>query len=116
MELHTVEVKTSLIAALVSILSFDDDNNGENGIEYLWKEAREFFGISETETDSQKFNNINYLKAKFEKQDLPELELIDCFLDAFFNHDTYYIEHEASVILDEQNKVKYIAVACRCCE
>ena len=100
--LKTVKVKENtreaLLAALAELGEMDADFSGENGIEYLWKEASDF--------DS----NCEYCIDKVKNLKTDE-EIIEKFVSLWIDADGYYKEHELNVIYDKKGKAEYIALA-----
>lgn len=63
--------REDLLDACVAVMS-DEDSNGNNGIGYLWDDAKEYFGLPEdlsdikeedySEKDWERFTNDNFLR------------------------------------------------------
>lgn len=100
--LKTVKVKENtreaLLAALAELAKMDADFSGENGIEYLWKEASDF--------DS----NCEYCIDKV-KDLKTDKEIIEKFVSLWIDADGYYESHELDVIYDKKGNAEYIALA-----
>jgi hypothetical protein len=98
--LEEVEVdnRESLLNALRSLSEYDNDFNGENGIDYLWEEANGFE------------SNMEYLVNEVKDIEDDE-ECVNTFFEEWLNHDKYYDEWNISVIADEKKRVKAISLA-----
>ena len=93
-----VDNRESLLDALRSLSDFDCDFNGENGLDYLWEDAKGY--------DS----NMDYLINEV-KDIKDDEECVNTFFEEWLDHDKYYDEWNVSVITDERKRVKAISLA-----
>ena len=80
------------ILNMLTLMGCDDnDFNGENGIEYLWEDAKGFEC------------NLDYCLSVASKEDAPQ-KIIETFISTWFNHDWYYQDYDLDVI-EEGDKI-----------
>ena len=100
-----VEAKNreSLLSALAELSNFDCDFNGENGIEYLWKDAKEKGFTS----------NLDYLLDKVKNIE-SDRECIKSFVSEWIDTDNYYHECDLGYLTDDEGNITVISLAVTC--
>lgn len=79
--------ETDAMALAMSIAGYDADFCGENGDEYLWKEAKDFE------------SNAEYAWSVAKNEPSPE-EMLKKFFTMWLAADSYYSHYNWSIILD----------------
>ena len=91
--------RESLLNALRELSYFDCDFNGDNGLDYLWEEAKGFT------------SNMEYLINEV-KDIKDDEECVSRFIEMWMERDSsYYKSYELNVITTKQNQIKTIAFA-----
>ncbi len=92
----TENTKEGAITLAFDFATHDADLCGENGPEYLWKEAEGFEC------------NADYVWSIAEKEATPK-EMLEKFFSVWLSSDSYYIHYDYSVVLNE-NKLSAAVV------
>lgn len=99
--LVTVEVgnRDSLLETLVDLSNFDCDFNGENGLDYAWKETIEN-GFE---------SNLEYLLDKV-KDFKSDIECVKEFIDTWMENDSnYYHDYSLEYLTDSNGNITVIS-------
>lgn len=88
--------KRHLLDALRELAEIDTNFNGENGEEYLWKEAKEYNESLEEGSKERFYNNMEYLL--FQLRDLNDRELVEQYLAGWIERDHYWAAYEYEVV------------------
>jgi hypothetical protein len=103
LNLKVVEVKGksrgALNKALLELSTCDADFSGENGIDYLWKEARRYS------------SNAAYVLKKELKEETDHKTIIEKFIKRWIENDSYYLQYDLDVKYDKNGNAKVIALA-----
>lgn len=101
MQMKTVKVENNNInKALLELAELDDDFNGKNGEEYLWKPAKEQGYES----------NAKYLLTAAKKDCENDVEFIENFIHIWMTDD-YYIKYILDCKSDDNGNVGFIALS-----
>lgn len=100
-----VEAKNreSLLDALAELSDFDCDFNGENGVDYLWKDAEEK-GFE---------SNLDYLLDKVKNIE-NDAECVVRFIGEWMDTDNYYHEYGLNYLTDDEGNIIAISLAVTC--
>ena len=109
------QTKEAMLDALVSVMS-DEDSNGNNGLEYLWEDARAFWGLPKNiavlpiTEDLSRYTNDNYLRELGLKMNV-SLEELANFYYKMYNKSviSYYRETEFILVRNENNEIQAVS-------
>ena len=94
------KTRDDLLDALRELANVDADFNGENGVDYIWKEAKQA-------GDENNMEHVIRMVRNFQNDE----DVIERFVQMWMDNDNYYKEHTVDVVYDEDKKAEFIAIA-----
>lgn len=92
--------RQDLLKAFENLSNFDYDFNGENGLEYAWKETVKA-GFE---------SNLEYVLNEV-KDIKDDVECVEKFVSMWLDSDDYYHEHELNYLADNDGKIYVISLS-----